>query len=216
MFLLYGLLAAVIERGVSGKGKVVDAAMIGGGPAMMGLIHGMIGYGEWVAGARGDNWLDGGAPFCGCYTCSDGRYIAFRALEAKFFVLVLKGLGLAEDDLPDQNDHSGWPVLKARFAAVFAGRTRDEWRGVLAGTDACVAPLLSLAEEARNPHLAERGVDIRPGGVQQASAEPRFFRSDPGGAAVPGAAGADTDSVLETLGSDATAIAALRTAGTIL
>ena len=115
MFLLYGLLAAVIERGVSGKGQVVDAAMIDGVPAMMGLIHGMMAQGDWMP-ERSANMLDGGAPFYRCYACADGQHVAVGALEPQFYALLLNGLGLKAVDLPDQNDRRSWPAMHDRFA----------------------------------------------------------------------------------------------------
>ena len=145
MFLLYGVLAAIISRGVTGKGQVVDAAMMDGVPAMMGLIHGLIGQGTWTA-TPATNWLDGGAPFYRCYRCSDGRDVAVGALEPQFYALLLKGLRLDAADLPDQNDRSAWPATMQCFAEVFATESRDHWAQVFAGTDACVAPVLTLEE----------------------------------------------------------------------
>lgn len=212
MFLLYGLLAAVIERGVSGKGQVVDAAMIDGVPAMMGLIHAMISQGSWQA-QRGVNWLDGGAPFYRCYACADGGYVAVGALEPQFYALLLEGLGLARADLPDQNDRTSWPAMQARFEAVFKTRSRDDWAERFSGTDACVAPVLSLAEAEAQPHLAERGVYVSPNGVRQAAPAPRFGRSVAGVPAAPTAPGADADAILSELGFDADARARLRANG---
>jgi alpha-methylacyl-CoA racemase len=207
MFLLYGLLAAVIERGVSGKGQVVDAAMIDGVPAMMGLIHGMIAQGQWQV-RRGVNWLDGGAPFYRCYTCADGGHVAVGALEPQFYALLLEGLGLAQADLPDQNDAASWPALHARFEASFASRSRDAWAEIFAESDACVAPVLTLEEAAAQPHLAGRGTYVAPGGVRQAAPAPRFGRSIPRPPAAPTGPGADADAILAELGLDAAAVRA--------
>lgn len=215
MFLLYGILAAVIERGVSGRGQVVDAAMIDGVPAMMGLLHGMIAQGDWRP-ERGVNWLDGGAPFYRCYTCLDGRHVAVGALEPQFYALLLDGLGLAADDLPDQNDRSAWPAMQARFASIFATRSRDDWAETFEGTDACVAPVLTFEEAAKQPHLAQRGVYVAPGGVQQAAPAPRFGRSTLRAVAGPGASGADGAAILAELGFDDAAQAQLRADGDVL
>lgn len=212
MFLLYGLLAALIERGVSGKGQVVDAAMIDGVPAMMGLIHGLISQGGWQA-ERGVNWLDGGAPFYRCYTCADGRHVAVGALEPQFYALLLNGLGLAQADLPDQNDQASWPAMQARFEAIFKTQGRDAWAETFSGTDACVAPVLSLQEAAAQPHLAQRGVYVAPNGVQQAAPAPRFGRSIPRVPAPPTAPGADGEAILSELGFDADTRAQLRADG---
>lgn len=215
MFLLYGILAAVIERGVSGNGQVVDAAMIDGVPAMMGLLHGMIAQGAWRP-ERGVNWLDGGAPFYRCYTCLDGRYVAVGALEPQFYALLLDGLGLAGEDLPDQNDRSAWSAMQARFAGIFATRSRDDWTETFEGTDACVAPVLTLEEAAKQPHLAQRGVYVAPGRVQQAAPAPRFGRSTLRAVAAPGASGADGAAILAELGFDDAAQSQLRTDGAVL
>lgn len=214
MFLLYGLLAAVIARGVTGRGQVVDAAMIDGVPAMMGLIHGLMAQGAWTD-QPGTNWLDGGAPFYRCYACADGRDVAVGALEPQFYALLLDGLGLRDAELPEQNDRAGWPVLAARFATVFASAPRDHWASVFAGTDACVAPVLTLEEAAKAPHLAQRGVYVAPGGVRQAAPAPRFSASDVSPVTAPTAPGAQTDAVLAELGYDAQAIRALRDSGAL-
>ncbi|WP_299729576.1 CaiB/BaiF CoA-transferase family protein [uncultured Tateyamaria sp.] len=214
MFLLYGLLAAVISRGVTGKGQVVDAAMIDGVPAMMGLIHGMMAQGVWTD-QPGTNWLDGGAPFYRCYRCADGRDVAVGALEPQFYALLLDGLGLGDADLPDQNDRAGWPDLTARFAAIFVSAPRDHWAAVFAGTDACVAPVLTLEEAARDPHLAQRGVYVAPGGIRQAAPAPRFSASDVPQPTAPTAPGADTETVLAELGYDDQTIRTLRASGAL-
>ncbi|WP_223422011.1 CaiB/BaiF CoA transferase family protein [Tateyamaria pelophila] len=214
MFLLYGLLAAVIERGVSGKGQVVDAAMIDGVSAMMGLLHGMIAQGIWHP-ERGTNWLDGGAPFYRCYTCADGRHVAVGALEPQFYALLLDGLGLQQADLPDQNDRRSWPAMQERFEAILKTRSRDAWAATFAGTDACVAPVLTLDEAAAQPHLAQRGVYVAPGDVRQAAPAPRFGRSTSRTPTLPGAPGADADAILSEMGVDADARAQLRAEGAL-
>ena len=124
MFLLFGLLAAVIERGVSGKGQVVDAAMIDGVPAMMGLIHQFIAQGEWNR-QRQSNWLDGASHFYRCYECADGKYISVGALEPQFFVELLKGLGLQAGEADAQLDQTLWDDKSEAFADIFRKRTRD-------------------------------------------------------------------------------------------
>ncbi|WP_299624173.1 CaiB/BaiF CoA-transferase family protein [uncultured Tateyamaria sp.] len=214
MFLLFGLLSAVIERAVSGQGQVVDAAMVDGVPAMMGLIHGMISQDDWTA-TRGTNWLDGGAPFYRCYVCADGQYVAVGALEPQFYALLIEGLGLAEAELPDQNDRASWPEMQARFASIFVTRDRDAWTAVFASKDACVAPVLSLKEAVAHPHLAERGTYVKPGEVTQAAPAPRFSRSISSAPVAPTAPGADTAAILGDLGYDAAAQGALRAKGAL-
>lgn len=215
MFLLYGVLAAVISRGLTGKGAVVDAAMIDGVPAMMGLIHGMISQGTWTD-TPGTNWLDGGAPFYRCYRCADGCDVAVGALEPQFYARLLKGLGLDGDDaLPDQNDRAHWGAMTRRFAACFARQTRDHWAQVFDGTDACVAPVLTLKEAADHPHLAARGVYAAVNGTTQAAVAPRFDRFAVPPLQAPRGPGADTAAVLGALGYDVDAIAALRASGAL-
>lgn len=214
MFLLYGLLAAIISRGVTGKGQVVDAAMIDGVPAMMGLIHGLMGQGAWNA-TPGTNWLDGGAPFYRCYRCADGRDVAVGALEAQFYALLIKGLGLNAAELPDQNDRDAWPAMTQRFGDIFVQHGRDHWTQVFDGTDACVAPVLTLDEAAAHPHLAHRGTYVDVNGTRQAARAPRFEGTPVPVPPSPTAPGADGDLVLGELGFDVGAIAGLRVSGAL-
>ncbi|WP_299690509.1 CaiB/BaiF CoA-transferase family protein [uncultured Tateyamaria sp.] len=214
MFLLFGVLSALVERGITGKGQVVDAAMVDGVPAMMGLLHGMMAKGAWGA-ARHANWLDGGAPFYRCYTCADGRHVAVGALEPQFYAALLAGLDLSPQDMPDQNDQAHWPATHARFEAIFATRTRDDWAEQFEGTDACVAPVLSVAEAAAHPHLATRATYVRRADVLQSGTAPRFSRTPAGVPHAPQAPGGSTDAILAELGHDAAAIAALRAQGAI-
>jgi len=199
MFLLLGILSAVIERGVSGKGQVVDAAMVDGVPAMMGLIHAMLARGTWHE-ARGANWLDGAAPFYRCYTCACGGFISVGALEPQFHALLLEHAGLPSAHHDDQNDTSKWPARTAEYASAFARKTRDEWAAVFAGSDACVAPVLTFAEARFHSHMAARQTFITPGGIAQAAPAPRFSRTAAAQPAAPTAIGADTQAVLAELG----------------
>ncbi len=175
MFLIFGILAAVIERGVSGKGQVVDAAMVDGVPAMMGLIHGMLAQGAWSE-ERGSNWLDGAAPFYRCYTCADGRFVAVGALEPQFYALLLEGLGLPETLRESQNTREAWPERIEDFTRIFATKPRDHWAEVFEHTDACVAPVLSFTEAANHPHITARSTLQSPSGILQSAPAPRFSR----------------------------------------
>ncbi|WP_298844759.1 CaiB/BaiF CoA-transferase family protein [uncultured Roseobacter sp.] len=212
MFLLFGILSAVIERTVSGRGQVVDAAMSDGVPAMMGLIHTMIARGTWSE-QRSSNWLDGASPFYRCYECADGRYISVGALEPQFYAELVRIAGL--DDKGDQMDVAAWPGRAAEFADTFRTRTRDEWADLFAGSDACVAPVLSFAEATLHPQNSDRAVFSAPGGVTQAACAPRFSRSTVRTPETPGAPGADTEAVLGALGYSRAAIAAMRAEGDI-
>lgn len=183
MLLVVGVLAALVDRTASGAGQVVDAAMVDGTALLMAMHHGLAAAGLWSE-ARGDNLLDGGAPFYRCYRTADDRFVAVGAIEPQFYAALLVGLGLDESDLPAQYDRSGWGVLHDRLAAVFVTRTRDEWGAVFSGSDACVVPVLTPAEAGADPHLTARGTFITIDGVMQPAPAPRFSRS---GAAVPGA-----------------------------
>ncbi len=176
MLLVVGVLAALWERERSGRGQVVDAAMVDGASTLLAMVWSLLGAGAW-ADERGANLLDGGAPFYDTYTCADGGHVAVGALEPKFYAELLTGLGLAGEGLPQQYDRAGWPELRDRFAAVFATRTRDEWAAVFDGTDACVAPVLTLHEAPDHPHLAARSTLVESDGVRQPAPAPRFSRT---------------------------------------
>lgn len=209
MFLLFGILAAVIERGISGKGQVVDAAMVDGVPAMMGLVHGMLAKGAWGE-TREDNWLDGAAPFYRCYVCSDGKFIAVGALESQFYAVLLDRLGLPETYCASQNDKATWPARREEFTAIFETRTRDEWADVFEGSDACVAPVLTFSESLNYPHLATRRTFVQHHGVMQSSRAPRFSRSYADALPVPTQIGGDTQAVLREIGMTDEEITALK------
>jgi alpha-methylacyl-CoA racemase len=155
MFLIFGVLAALLERSRSGLGQVVDAAMIDGVASLMGFVYELRDLGLW-GGPPGHNLLDTGAPFYEVYRCADGGHLAVGCIEPQFYAEFLSGLGLSGEDLPHQYDATRWPQLKARFAEIIATRTRDEWAKVFDGTDACVTPVLTLDEAPLHPHNAAR------------------------------------------------------------
>ena len=171
MFLVTGVLAALLEAKATGRGRVVDAAMTDGSALLTALFHAFRPRGLW-SDARGANLLDGGAPFYRCFTCKDGRHVAVGALEPQFYAALIAGLGLTADEAP-QFDMAGWPALHARFEALFATRDRDDWAAQFEGTDACVTPVLSLGEAPAHPHNAARGTFVDQGVIQPAPA-PRF------------------------------------------
>ncbi|MEY4555672.1 MAG: hypothetical protein RL093_791 [Pseudomonadota bacterium] len=171
MMLVTGVLAALVEARTTGKGRVVDAAMTDGSALLMSLFQALGARGLWGE-ARGANLLDGGAPFYRCYACGDGRFVAVGALEPQFYAALIAGLGLAPEAAP-QFDIDGWPALHARFKAIFATRDRDDWAAHFYETDACVTPVLTMAEAARHPHNVARGTFVEQGVVQAAPA-PRF------------------------------------------
>lgn len=195
LLLAMGIVSALYERERSGVGQVVDAAMVDGAALLTAFLHGMGAIGLWGEG-RGENALDGGAPFYDTYECADGRYIAVGAIERQFYDELVDGLGLAGEDLPDRRDQANWPQLRARFAAAFAARTRDEWTAVFAGTDACVTPVLRFDEVAGHPHAAARGALIDVDGVTQAAPAPRFSRTAPAAPSPPSAKPAGLGEIL--------------------
>jgi len=178
LYLVVGVLAALIERAGSGRGQVVDAAMVDGVASLLQLIWALRGTGQWSDRA-GTNLLDGGAPFYDTYACRDGGYIAVGALEPGFFRLLVQGLAWADAEAVTaaQYDPRTWPGLRERLTTTFATRSRDEWAGVFEGTDACVTPVLSFAEAATHPHLQYRGTLEEADGVVQAAPAPRFSRT---------------------------------------
>jgi alpha-methylacyl-CoA racemase len=196
MLVLVGILAALHERARSGRGQVVDAAMVDGVSLLSQPLWSLRAQGWW-SDERGTNLLDGGAPFYDVYGCADGRYVAVGALEPQFYAALLDGLGLAGAGLPDQADRGGWPRLRQVFTEVFARRTRDDWTAVFEGTDACVTPVLEPAEAPHHPHLAARGTLVDVDGVVQAAPAPRFSRTPADPPSPPGARGADARVVLD-------------------
>ena len=209
MLLAVGVLAALVERERSGQGQVIDAAMVDGSALLTAIFHGFGAIGSWKD-QRGSNLIDGGAPFYDTYQTADG-YLAVGALEPQFYAALLDGLGLAGDpSLPDRDDRSCWPALRERFASVIAGRTTAAWTDVFAGTDACVAPVLSLAEAVKHPHNQARATFTEVGGVTQPAPAPRFSRTPADAPQPPPAIGGSTDEVLAALGYSPAEITALR------
>ena len=176
LYLAMGVLAAVLEARQSGKGQVVDAAMVDGAASLMAMVTGLRQAGMWH-NERGANPVDGGAPYYTCYATSDGKYMAVGAIEKRFYTEMLQKLGLEGEDLPRQNDRAHWPVLRARLAAVFAGRTRAEWEAVFASSDACVTPVLDIDECTTHPLAVARGNFVRVDGVLGPAPAPKFSRT---------------------------------------
>lgn len=211
MLLLVGVLAALWHAERTGEGQVVDAAMVDGAALLMSLFHSMSAIGMWSEEA-GVNLLDSGTPFYDAYRTADGKWLAIGCLEPQFYAEWLRICGLEGEDLPAQFDLSGWPVLRERFAEVVATRTRDEWAAIADGTDACVAPVLSMSEAPAHPHLAARGTFVEVDGVVQAAPAPRFSRTP---AASPGSVVAPERRALLDWGIDESRIAALAADGVL-
>ena len=214
MLLAFGVVAALLETASSGRGQIVDAAMVDGAALLLAMLSGMRAAGVWND-RRGDNLLDGGAPFYRTYETADGRAVAVGALEPQFYGALLEGLGLASEELPAQHDRAGWPELERRFAASFRERTRDDWARHFAERDACVAPVLDLGEAAEHPHLAERGTYVELGGVLQPAPAPRFSETPAGMPGPPPAVGGDTRVALEDWGFAPAEVDALLGAGVL-
>jgi alpha-methylacyl-CoA racemase len=214
MFLAFGVVCALLEAQRSGKGQVVDAAMVDGSATLMALMYGMFSQGSWKD-ERGVNVLDTGAPWYNTYETKDGKWLAVGAIEKRFYEEFVERLGLKLRDLPKQHDRKGWPDLHRLFARTIAGKTRDEWERIFEGSDACVAPILSLGEVADHPHNAARGTFAKRDGVLQPAPAPRFSRTVPEMGDPPARPGADTDAVLADFGFDASEIASLKEAGVV-
>jgi alpha-methylacyl-CoA racemase len=195
MFLIVGILSALWERERSGKGQVIDAAMVDGAGVLSQMMWAFRAMGMW-SDERGVNMLDTGAPYYDTYTCADGRWVAVGAIEPQFFAELLSKLGLDPADLPDQNDRSRWPELRARLTEVFASQDRDHWAKVFADSDACCTPVLSFAEVETESHNTERSAFYRENGYLFPAPAPRFSRSVPSAPKAPGVPGADTEAVL--------------------
>lgn len=181
LLMAFGIMSALYERVRSGRGQVVDVAMVDGAALLTAQLHALRAAGLWKE-QRASNLLDGGSAFYDCFETSDGRYVAVGAVEPHFFAEVLERLGLEGEDLPFHLDPAGWPELKARLSAVFATRSRDEWAEVFEGTDACVTPVLSPWEAPDHPANAEARRFVAVGGIVQPAPAPRFSRtptSDP-------------------------------------
>ncbi|MBT9597370.1 MAG: CoA transferase [Vitreoscilla sp.] len=179
LYLAFGVMAALFERQRSGRGQVVDAAMVDGVASLMSLFHGLAAGGGWDASQRGANLLDGGAPFYGTYETADGRWLAIGPLEPKFFADLAGRIGLEARFVQRQYDRRLWPEMREALAVIFRTRPRDEWAQLLEGTDACVAPVLTLAEAREHPQAVQRQGFVPVDGVPQPAPAPRFDRSRP-------------------------------------
>ncbi len=214
LYLLVGLLAALLEARDSGLGQVVDAAMVDGAASLMTTFYGLKAAGLWRNG-RGTNLLDGGAHFYAVYETADGKFVSIGAIEAKFYAELLEKTGLDPADLPPQMDPESWPVIRDRLAAVFRTRTRDEWCAIMEGTDICFAPVLDMDEAPEHAHMKARGTFAEVDGVVQPAPAPRFGRTQGAIRRPPSPPGADTEEALAAWGFSGGEIAALRAKGAI-
>ena len=209
LYLALGVLAALHERKTSGCGQVVDAAMVDGANSLMSIFYGLAAGGAW-GGPRGENLLDGGAPYYDTYETADAKYVAIAAIEPKFFAELAQRVGLPERFANAQNKRSLWPEMRTALAAIFITRSRDQWCEVLEGSDACFAPVLSMQEAPQHAHARARGAFIEIDGVVQPGPAPRFDRSVPPTPRPAPCTGEHTEKVLREAGFSAAQIEALR------
>ncbi|WP_439660763.1 CaiB/BaiF CoA transferase family protein [Lentzea sp. HUAS TT2] len=212
LLLALGVLAALYERERSGRGQVVDTAMVDGAALLTTFLHGMRSAGMW-SGGRGENMLDGGVPFYDVYEAADGRYVAIGALEERFYADLVRVLGL--EDAPSRNDPANWPELRERIAAAVKTRPRDEWADLARDTDACLAPVLTPAEAAHHPYNAARDTFVDVSGSPHPAPAPRFDRTPATVPTAPVPTGTNTDEVLADMGVAADRIMELRRSGVI-
>ena len=214
MFLVLGVLAALLEATRSGQGQVVDAAMVDGAASLTTMFHAMRAIGLWTE-ERGTNLLDTGAHFYDVYECADGQHVSVGSIEPQFYAELRRLAGLDAAAFDAQMDRTKWPELKQRVAEVFRTKTRDEWCALMDGTDVCFAPVLSLSEAPQHPHNVARGTFTEVAGVTQPAPTPRFSRTPGAVARPPANPGQHTDEALSDWGFSADDIAKLRGAGAI-
>lgn len=176
MYLLAGILAAIVERNSSGKGQVVDAAMTDGTASLLSPFYGLMAMGMWST-ERYSNRLDGGAFYYGSYECSDGKYISLGSLEPQFYALLIEKCGITDETFKEQSDQEAWPIKREKMEALFKTKTQQEWCGILEGTDVCFAPVLNLKEAPDHPHNKTRQTFVKVQGVTQPAPAPRFSRT---------------------------------------
>jgi alpha-methylacyl-CoA racemase len=214
MFLAFGVVCALLERERSGKGQVVDAAMVDGAALLMSMMWGMRAGGVWQEEV-GTNLLDTGAPFYDTYETADGKFVAIGSIEPQFYAELLSRAGLDAADLPAQNDRSHWEEMRGRFTELFKSKTRDEWCELLEGSDACFAPVLTMTEATSHPHIRARETLVERDGVWQPAPAPRFSRTPGALEHPPARAGEHTDEALADWGFDDAQLRALHDAGAI-
>ncbi len=195
MYLAFGLVCALLERGRSGRGQVVDAAMVDGAASLLSSVFSAIARGAWRS-ARGENFLDGGAPWYSTYETKDGRYVAVGPIEGRFYRELLKRTGIDPASVRPQYDREGWDDLREKLAAAFRSRTRDEWCALMEGSEACFSPVLEPGEAPAHHHLKARHTFVEDFGILQPAPAPRFSRSVPKITAPPPAPGEHTEQVL--------------------
>ena len=214
MLLAYGMVAAILGARTTGQGQVIDAAMVDGAASLMTMTYTLRAAGIW-SGERGTNLLDTGAHFYEVYETADGGYMGVGAIEPQFYAELMRLLGLGDEDLSTQMDRTTWPAMKERFTTIFTSRTRAEWEDVFAGSDACVAPVLSAAEAPGHPHNQARGTFTEVAGVVQPAPAPRFLSTPGAIRRPPPNPGQHADEALADWGVPADEVDSLRSSGAI-
>ncbi len=208
MYLLAGVLAALVERASSDKGQVIDAAMTDGTASLLTPFYGMMAMGMWTT-QRNDNRLDGGAHYYGSYTCSDGKHISIGSIEPQFYALLLELCGIDDPEFLKQNEKESWASLRQKLEELFATKTQAQWCELLEGTDVCFAPVLNLAEAPQHPHNKARASFVDFEGVTQPAPAPRFSRSQSSIQSAAAIAGEHSEEILKDWGFDDHTIAEL-------
>jgi alpha-methylacyl-CoA racemase len=214
MLLAFGMVAAILSARQTGRGQVIDAAMVDGAASLMTMTYTLRQAGIWND-QRGTNLLDTGAHFYEVYETADGGYMGVGAIEPQFYAALLEGLELTNEEMPGQNDREAWPAMKEKFAAIFAAKTRAEWEAIFDGTDACTAPVLTSAEAHRHPHNQQRGTFVEVAGVVQPGPSPRFEGTPSAIRRPPPNPGQHGDEALADWGLDVGEITKLRESGAI-
>jgi alpha-methylacyl-CoA racemase len=214
MLLAFGMACALVERGMSGKGQVVDAAMVDGAAILMTMIHGMRQTPLWIE-ERGVNMIDTGSHFYDTFETSDGKYVSIGSIEPQFYAELLEKTGLAGEDLPRQMERDQWPAMKERLEKVFRTKTRAEWCEVMEGSDVCFAPVLEMSEAPDHPHIRARSTFVELAGKVQPAPAPRFSRTAPEIQRPPANPGQHTDEALADWGLERSEIAKLRESGAV-
>jgi alpha-methylacyl-CoA racemase len=214
MYLLAGVLAALVERGTSGKGQVIDAAMTDGTASLLSPFYGMMAMGMWTR-ERMDNRLDGGAHYYGSYACADGKFISIGSIEPQFYALLLELCEIDDPEFANQNDKQHWASLRGKLEALFITQPRDHWCTLLEGTDVCFAPVLDLQEAPTHPHNVARQSFVEIDGVTQPAPAPRFSRTPSSVQAPAAIAGEHSEAILNDWGFNSSEISALKRGGAI-
>ena len=214
MYLLTGVLAALLERNSSGKGQVIDAAMTDGTASLLSPFFGLMAMNMWTTD-RHSNKLDGGAHYYGSYECSDGKYISIGSIEPQFYALLLSKCEITDEEFLPQQDQQSWPLLRERLEQLFKTESREHWCQLMEGTDVCFAPILDLAEAPNHPHNKARGTYVDFEGVTQPAPAPRFSRTQSEIQSSAAMVGEHTEQILADWGYSETEIEQLKTSKAI-